>query len=772
MPVVKSDVPDKLRPYQSLGVNIDYNGRGKDAYGDCPFCGREGKFSIVVETGQWRCVACNEGTDKGKPIKGGNTSVFLHKLWELSDEATQPSDYAELASERGLLYPETLISWGVVKSVLTREWLVPGYNAEGKLCQLYKYVKSRDRKVLIPMPTLGHHLFGMANYDPAKSILYLTEGIWDGSTLWEVLGKMKLSGDKYSSTSSYEASLLADANVLSIPGNLTFFESWLPLFAGKRVRLMCQSDHPKLICQKCSKSYSKVDNEKCPKCEVEGNREVEPASYLGMNRIVQILSESNSPPESIELLMWGPDGYDHFKPSGYDLRDELKRSGTALASRITASEGLIGRLCLVSSKGLGSSENTTEKSKGGKGNQGSLQLLKCEDYRTLTSSWRKAIKWTEGLDYVLSVMLASVVSTKSVGDQLWIKILGPASSGKTTLAEALATAKNYVVIRDTIRGFTSGYITPDGHTVDLLSEINGMTMITTDGDTLLQSPNLANILAEGRRLYDGSMSSHFKNGAGKKTEGHRMTWLLCGTSSLRSIDSSELGERFLDCVIMEGIDDDLEDEILWRVANRADHNLSIESDGRPESYQAPEMTNVMQLTGGYVTYLRNNAQDLISQIDMEDIVKRKCTRLGKFVAYMRARPSRRQEETAERELAARIVSQHIRLSKCLAAVLNCSTVDDEVMKRTGRVALDTARGQTLEIARHLHAAENGLEIKAIALYTHRTEDKTRTMMRFLRQIGVAETFQLEIREGVFGRPRWRLTDKLKKLWEEVHNEEG
>src|SRR5690606_15491100 len=106
--------------------------------------------------------------------------------------------------------------------------------------------------------------------------------------------------------------------------------------------------------------------------------------------------------------------------------------------------------------------------------------------------------------------------------------------------------------------------------------------------------------------------------------------------------------------IMDGIDDDLEDEILWRVANRAERNAAIESNGEAEKQQSPEMTLVKQLTGGYVCHLRENAQDILSTIIMDDDAKRLCTRLGKFVAYMRARPSKRQDETAEREFAARL----------------------------------------------------------------------------------------------------------------------
>jgi hypothetical protein len=395
----------------------------------------------------------------------------------------------------------------------------------------------------------------------------------------------------------------------------------------------------------------------------------------------------------------------------------------------------------------------------------------------LNQAWRKALKWTDGLDHALAAMLGSITSVKCVGDQLWLKIIGPASCGKSVLCEAVSTNTDYVLAKSTIRGFHSGFRqdgADSGEDNSLVALLRGKTLVTKDGDTLLQSPNLGQILAEARDLYDSTARTHYRNAMSKDYEGVRMTWLLCGTSSLRAIDSSELGERFLDVVIMEGIDDELEDEILWRVANRAERNMMIESDGTASSCCEPAMAEAMRLTGGYVGWLRENAIDGMSSIDMPDWAKRKCTRLGKFVAFMRARPSTRQDEHAEREFAARLVSQHVRLAKCLTFVLNKQSVDEEVMHRVKQVAMDTSRGQTLAIASHLYDNAEGVEPRNIALITTRTEEKTRVMLRFLKLIGVAEYFQPEAVHNVKPRPRWRLTAKMHRLYAEVihdHTEE-
>lgn len=395
----------------------------------------------------------------------------------------------------------------------------------------------------------------------------------------------------------------------------------------------------------------------------------------------------------------------------------------------------------------------------------------CFDWRTLRNAWRKAMKWTDGLEHALTVMLASVSSTMAVGDQLWIKVIGPASCGKTTLCEALSVSKNFVIAKSTLRGFHSGVDDGTGEDYSLISKLGGKTLVVKDGDTLLQSPNLGQILSEARDLYDTvSRSSYRTKQGGRDYQGVRMTFILCGTSSLRKIDSSELGERFLDCVIMEGIDNDLEDEILWRVANRVERNMGVEADGSPEKQYDPELVSAMQLTGGYVEFLRENAIALLAKVEMDDDAKLFCAALGKFVAYMRARPSRMQDEEVSREFAARLVSQLIRLAKCLAVVLNKPSVDAEVLQRVKRVALDTSRGISLHIAEYLHesGSDEGMELKAVSLRINMTDDKTKSYLRFLRSLGVVELHtvaQASNRRG--GSQRWRLTPRVSKLYEQV-----
>lgn len=295
MPRVQPEVPEKLRPYLFHGVDLTW--RGSEATGDCPFCGREGKFSVSLETGKCKCWVCSAETQE----KGGNAYVFLRRLHEMSYEATR--DYSGLAEDRGV--DETaLIQWQAATSITTGDWLLPGYNASGNMVQLYRYVDNGRRRLLMPTPTLGHGIHGMNLYQDNRDVVYLCEGPWDGIALWDALRQAKEDDEgNLTRTSNPDRSLLAEANVLAIPGLTTYKDAWNPLLAGKKVCLMFDNDHPRPH----------------PKTGKIG----EPEAHRMTLRLAEQLMRSKDHPEGVLHYRWGEQGYDPDLPSGYDVRDLL-----------------------------------------------------------------------------------------------------------------------------------------------------------------------------------------------------------------------------------------------------------------------------------------------------------------------------------------------------------------------------------------------------------------------------------------------------------------
>lgn len=667
------------------------------------------------------CPMCNN--DKGKLFinsenglwdcktcsSSGNPVIFLRKLHKTFLESTTQKQYETFSKQRGVSIA-TLKKFGIAMNSSTGCWLLPSYQIGDSLTQLYQYVRSSNGKHrMYATPEMGQGLLGVPLLKGNDNV-FLCEGFGDTLKLWECLATTKEVGEGesvvYKNTAAESTSLLSSFDVLGLPGSSVFKTEWTEYTHGKNVILLLDNDD---------------------------------AGKKGLEKLTHLLTGKN-PPASIYYLKW-----DEQLQNGYDINDLLKEN------KLSGIEYLMNKTVKVP-------------------DEWKAQEAKCQSWKELENSWRKAMRWTEGLDRGLSVMLASIISTPALGDPLWVKIIGPASCGKSTLCEAISRNKARVLAKSSIRGFHSGYKTGGGEDQEdnsLLIQLKSKTLVTKDGDTLLQSPNLPQILSEARDIYDGSSRTHYRNKMSKDYTGIRMTWILCGTSSLRSIDSSELGERFLDCVIMEGIDDDLEDEVLLRVANRTDMMLSLEAN---DTEVHPELDNAMALTSGYVTYLSQDVQRKTADVMAGDAALRQCIDLGKFVAYMRARPSDRQEENASREFGARLVSQLVRLAKFLAVVLQKKELDKEVMRRVTRVALDTARGRVYNICDQLYY-KGSLDIKTLSLLTNNKESRDEELLKFLLELRAVEFRTgkpVGARQGFGGGKKlWSLSEKMKGLFKRV-----
>jgi hypothetical protein len=313
MPPVSQELPAACRPYAAHGVALGPPDRRGECWGACPWCGRgDGarakKFSVCTrqgnEAGTYHCFVCGES---GGPLS------FLRRLWEESYAHTPEGAYAGLAANRRLLRPDTLWEWGACKSVLTGDWLLPGYGAGGKLCQLYAYTRGGGgagggRFLLLPTAGLPHGLFqpqqqGNAYGTAWAKHVYVCEGPWDGMALYELLplARKGAGAGGVVPTGNPAGSLADECAVLATPSCSVWDEGWCKLLAGKTAHLLFDSDHPR----------------------VHGSVTSPPAGTAGMKRGVNLLSAAPDKPKEVYYLHWGPDGYAPDKPSGYDVRDLL-----------------------------------------------------------------------------------------------------------------------------------------------------------------------------------------------------------------------------------------------------------------------------------------------------------------------------------------------------------------------------------------------------------------------------------------------------------------
>lgn len=762
----RSETPATLKPYIAHGVHLRI--RGSEAIGDCPFCGSEGKFSVNIEKGTARCFngSCDSGTAGG----GYNTHTFIRRVWQHSHDTTEHNwnngqrerleeDYGALAIDRELLSADTLRQWGILRSHITREWMIPGYSTEGSLNQLYRYIldpanKGLGRRVVRATPETNQCLIGLPLVNKDAETVYICEGPFDGMSLWETLAFTKLTieneGNEDSEiitleyTDDVSESMLKDSTVLAVPSCNVFLPSWCQLLHNKNVVILFDNDYPKI--------------------NKETGKASEPAGLAGTRRIALMLLASDTPPKSVQYLSWHPasESYDPSRKDGYDVRDLLS-DGVTCEQRIDKLGQLIEMIRDVPDSWKPEGQNALVY------HASDLACTPCDSYEEVVNEWSKAAEWSEGHDRAYSVGLSCILSTEARDDQLWCKIVAPSGSGKSMLCAAFATNKRYTKEVNILTGFHSGWQNKgDDESTDnsLIHQIDKKTMITKDGDTLLQQPNLQQILSQARDIYDGASQSYYRTGKGRAYKNVRMTWILCGTSSLHKLDSSELGERFIDCVIMKDIDQSLEEAILWRKANQAARMKIM--DSKTKTYHDDKMERAMALTGGYINYLRGNAQKLLDQVEVEPRCIRYCMSLARIASYLRCRPSKSQNEEVEREIPTRLVSQLMRLAKCCSVVINRQEIDSEVMRRVRQCAIDTSRGRTFEICSKLYKyAGNGLETREVAALTNQPEEEESKMLRHLKKIDAVHGARGKVNGVYAGHVKWRLSPTMYDLFREV-----
>lgn len=715
-----TDVPERLRAFVFHGMELEFKiGQQKgQARGDCPFCAKEGHFFVNIETGLWDCKVC---------LSTGNPIEFIRQLHASSFSGTKDGNYLALSKDRSL-NTMVLKRWGLAVSILTGEWLIPAYNVDGKMTNLYRYALLNGKKLLLSTPDCAQQLFGRGKWISSRKKVAILEGPWDGMAYEEMLESYRLdSGGKLVRTTDRKQSVAALYNVVATPGCGTFQKAWYPLFEGMDCEVLFDSDHPKEVGE-------------------NGSTELrEPAGYAGMRKACAHLHEAKA--KSIKYLFWGESGYDRSKPSGYDIRD-AKKDGVKLP-------GIVSRLQSPPEDWLTSHSDEEGKTR--------LQPKTCDNYHELREAWGKTLKWTRNLDDTLIVMLACAASTPLIhqGDQIWLRVIGPPGSAKSTLCEALTVAREYVYPCSVQTGFHSGY--GRGEDTSIIADIDGKTLITKDGDTLATSSNRDQTLGEARDLFDGTARARYRTGKHNDYQGHHMTWILAGTGSLRKLNKSYLGERFLDCIIYEKSESPecvLEQEILHRSARAAFSRMRLQQD--TSSSQIDEhLGESMSLTGGYLCYLRKNIINLVQSVSCSDDVLDLCTQFGTFASFMRAKPDKdTEEDDQEIELATRLTSQFVRLVNCIAVVTGKTNTDLECIRLLKKVVLDTSKGMTLNIVRFLYGMNTGLPQKRIIQLCRKADTVVRKRLSFLQEIGVVAPIIDRDHQGL----RWALTPKLCSLY--------
>lgn len=725
-----SEPTDCLRAYRFHGMDLTL--KSGFGVGDCPFCGKEGKFSAHAETGLWRCWSCGGGTEKG----GGNPLTFLRLLHAAAVTQASNKFYEAVCADRRLCDTSTPAYWGVVRSpVPPRLWLVAGYSPDGSLHQLYKrtWVTEGDKSgwLLLPTPGVwpegkshGLHL-SVSDFDPSAQEVLICEGPWDGMALWEVTHG-------------------PPCQVLATPGCNVWRDEWTKFCVGKHITLLYDSDHPR----------------------ENGAR----AGYDGMVRVAKRLTGYAA---SIRWLVWGPDGYNSAKPSGWDIRDILSGAPGPPLAKADRSKVLVSLMNQVQYVPADLLPPTS--SANGKAHSTSIEPKDCKSWDVCEAAWKGAMHWRSDMSDALAVILAVCASTNQSGNQLFVDLVGSPGSAKTTILRAVLTSYHCIHVEN-ISKLISGYKKTGDPEKDcsFIARANKKTWITCEFDTILTSPQYIELMGKIRRIFDGETSSTYANSDEDRVyKGLRTPWVRAGTWKMVDHDQSQLGDRFLRIIINDPNEEDK--RAAARCALRSERVAMLESCDETAGSVIDSKTRLAySLTGGYVDWLRANIERELQRVDMSPEAEERCLDLAELSADLRARPNDDKRKKGEpndgKELPTRLARQYARLAYHLAVVLNKRNMDGRVLQIVRKVALDTAHGHSLNIVRWLcspnpsadgvmYQESGGLSLPVIMNWCNMTEERMLAYLMFLRKIDIV---RLERKSNTAG--MWVLTDRVYDLY--------
>jgi hypothetical protein len=390
--------------------------------------------------------------------------------------------------------------------------------------------------------------------------------------------------------------------------------------------------------------------------------------------IIKHIASSQWKPKSISYLDWKtykrPD--DSAPPDKYDINDLYIDYGRRSLSKIR--ESIVPYKAPDSVVVVKTTVDTIAADKS------------CDTFDKLLEKFESVYHTTDSIRMGLLLVLSSIYSVKVEGEQLWIRLIGPPSSGKTTIAKCVS-GSDQVVMMSTFTGLFSGWRddTPGskGQPKDasLIPMIKGKSLIVKEADALLKQKNVEQIMSELRDFYDKDSAVHYRHGVTHRYDNIRSTMILCGTNVLRRADNAFLGERFLDFELMisDADREAIENKMLQR---------SMASALNPNTL--PPETPIIAAAKGFIEHLMTRETPINIGVREKDNI----LSFARLCAAMRTKVDR--ERIGQREMTftpvievpARLIGQLTKLYLCATQVLGLDKPNEAVHKLVQKVTGD------------------------------------------------------------------------------------
>jgi len=472
---------DPLRPFKEHGVEFTSRS-GQSMQSDCPFCGKTRSFHVKPESTQWVCSSSPDTCGRS-----GNLVTFLEQWLEHCRGETEDRHWAALSKARGGMPASCFKGMGMAFNELTGDWLIPHFNAKGRVCDLRRWRpggkprSTSDCQVsLWNLPEL---------LDPKKKDwpVDICEGEFDGGAMRWLNRRIKRK-----------------AIVVAVPGARIFKPEWAPYFRNRTV-------------------IWRYDN------DADGDTYSLKHSVKTLNGVVF----------KQRFQCW-PETY----PEKWDVRDHIvKRCIDEEASTATVYaefKEMIKRQHRRADQAAPEDMRKKEKRPRPKSNP---------TFEKTVAAFEKAeFKMRPDLVEALWLTYAITLSTQMPGVPLWVFLVGPPGSGKTEILLSLEEVqevfyRSSVTAKNLVSGFKLG---ANGEDPSDIPNMLGMCCVYKDWTEILGLNPFDAQQVHGvfRGAYDGLIQRKFGNGEYREYRGFFN--ILAGvTNRIHGESNATMGERFL-----------------------------------------------------------------------------------------------------------------------------------------------------------------------------------------------------------------------------------